>query len=85
MCKHQNCIIFEEFEVFNVIAVRGGVPGSTDMAFAPPEPTGRFFVSCRDCGMEKTFVARRPKWLDRYLDESLNLLKAKIEFEKVCE
>lgn len=85
MCKHRNCIILEEFEVFNVITVRDGVPGNTEIAFAPPEPTGRFLVRCKDCDLTKTYVSRRPKWLDRYLDQSLALLMGKIELERIYE
>ena len=85
MCKHKNSIILEEFEAFNVIHVRNGVPGHTEAAFSPPEPTGRFFVRCKDCGLTKTYASRRPKWLDRYLDQSLTLLMGKIELERIYE
>jgi len=73
MCKHQNCVIYEEFTISNEIVVRGGVPGKTVEEIQPPFPTGRLLVICRDCGMEKMFGARWPKWLQKYLDQSLEL------------
>jgi hypothetical protein len=66
MCKHKTCVISEEFRCFDEIVVVNGKIYARRIV--DPCPTGSFFVRCRDCGMERAYGARRPKWLEVYLE-----------------
>ena len=71
-CKHRNCDIYEEFIANDVITVRDGVAAKASHAGLSIDPTGRFFVRCGSCGLERTYyIGNLPKWLDRYLQSSL--------------
>jgi len=67
MCHHENINAFEELILCHVYEVREGQTqyfGAADQAAAG---TGRYFVRCFDCGLEKWYGKRRPKWLNRIL------------------
>jgi hypothetical protein len=67
-CKHRNCIILEEFTVHNEFAIHDGKMIYKAMAMEMPTPTGKLFVRCLDCGMERNFYPMWPKWLEAYLE-----------------
>lgn len=67
MCKHLNCDVREEFLVHDIIFVNEGEASFPRRDLGHPVSTGHYFVRCYDCGMERAFGARRPKWLQRIL------------------
>ena len=71
MCKHLNCEVREEFLVHDVIFVRDGQVDHAQQDLEHPLATGRYFVKCYDCGMEKGFGSHRPRWLDQILDKAM--------------
>jgi hypothetical protein len=68
MCKHQNCVIYEFFDAQDEIVVRDGIIQS--ISKIDLFPSGKFFVKCWDCGMQRTYCSNRPKWLEDYLDKA---------------
>jgi len=78
MCKHLNCVIQEEFLVHDVIFVDKGVVSPADQDLEYPISTGRFFLRCSDCGLERGYGSRKPKWLQRILGEALECLGSRI-------
>lgn len=63
-CKHKTCVIQEEFICVSEVIV---VDGQTESKNAlDPFPTGKYFVRCYDCGLERTYT-KCPKWLLAYL------------------
>lgn len=74
MCKHANCTVLEEFIIHDIVFVNKGVVSPPKHDMESPMPTGLFFVKCSDCGLERSYGSRKPKWLERILDESLERL-----------
>jgi len=75
MCKHLNCEVQEEFIIHDVIFVKDGLVSTQGHDLEYPMPTGKYFVKCYDCGMKRSYKARKPKWLEGILDKALLALK----------
>ena len=70
-CKHLNVEIDEEIIGTQYIEVENGQKVFDGDAGANFDPTGRYFVKCKDCGLKKTYtLSNRPRWLRDYLYQS---------------
>ena len=66
-CKHQNCTVNEEISYWIAYHIENG---RKDEGFSPMGyPMGNVEVICNDCGMEKYYGKKKPKWLKNILEQ----------------
>lgn len=68
MCKHPRCKISEFCEEIQTHYFEGGKFAFTYSAAG--DMINRINVHCPDCGMNQDYHTKRPKWVERRLQEA---------------